>query len=254
MTNYTLVFLHGWGMNSAVFDDLVKAIDNRYSCLCLDLPGYGNATDCDIPSDKYDLESISRWIENKLPSNAILVGWSLGGLVAQYVAINMPSKVAGLITIASSPKFEQSTDWQGIAPEVLKFFHQQLSDDHAKTLTRFIAIQMQGIVDMSERKKAIKLLSSKLLSMAQPSKWVLDKGLDILQFEDLRSVIKDIKVPTLRLYGRLDSLVPASVISKIEAISTCDSLVYQKASHAPFVTHLQELVSDIQDFVHSQYN
>jgi len=247
---YTLVFLHGWGMNSGVWDDLIACLDDSITCVSIDLPGYGDAVDADIDAADYNLRSVAQWVANKLPQHCILVGWSLGGLVAQYIAAYHSHLITSLICIASTPKFEKTAEWPGIQPQVLSLFHAQLSDDHQKTLSRFLAIQMQGIADISIRKRAIKDLSHRLISRPQPNKQILEKGLDILAHADVRDMLKNIKVPTLRLYGRLDSLVPRAAVLKISELHPQSrTIVYKFASHAPFVTEPTQIAEDIKAFL-----
>ncbi|GBL04362.1 pimeloyl-ACP methyl ester esterase BioH [Glaciecola sp. KUL10] len=246
----TLVFLHGWGMNSGVWTSLTNMLNKHVKCQCIDLPGYGDAHDVDVTPEHYNLVYLANWVETRLPENSILVGWSLGGLVAQKIAIDDPSKLSGLVCIASTPKFEESHDWLGIKPNVLDLFHRQLSDDHGKTLNRFLAIQMQGIADISARKAAIRTLSERLLSKPSPNPALLDAGLSLLSTVDLREAIGKIVLPTLRIYGRLDLLIPYKVIEKIADLHpNSTSIVHKKASHAPFVTDCEQIYDDIMAFL-----
>uniref|UniRef100_A0A1A9UKI9 AB hydrolase-1 domain-containing protein n=1 Tax=Glossina austeni TaxID=7395 RepID=A0A1A9UKI9_GLOAU len=53
-------------------------------------------------------------ISHHLPNKSILVGWSLGGLIASQIAIQHPKKFYGLIIISSSPYFCEEKNWPGI--------------------------------------------------------------------------------------------------------------------------------------------
>lgn len=246
----TLVLLHGWGMNSGVWESLTELLNTDIKCMCIDLPGYGNSNRVEVKPEEYTLTFLSEWVEAKLPENTILLGWSLGGLIAQQIAINHARKLLGLICIASTPKFEETSTWPGIKPTILELFHRQLSGDHAKTLNRFLAIQMQGIADVSERKNAIRVLSKRLLSKPAPNRELLDAGLSLLSAVDLRGRVHEINVPTLRIYGRLDSLVPYAAIENIKKLHPkSETLIHQKASHAPFVTDCEKIYQDIVDFL-----
>ena len=125
-----LVFLHGWGVNSGVWQPLIDILKHQYCITTIDLPGYGlNHQQLPTP---YNLQSIATLVEAYLPTNSILVGWSLGGLVAQQIANSYPEKIKQLVLICSSPKFSESDDWPGIEPKILSFFTQQLNIDFSK--------------------------------------------------------------------------------------------------------------------------
>ncbi|NMS24626.1 alpha/beta fold hydrolase, partial [Vibrio parahaemolyticus] len=111
------------------------------------------------------------------PEKAIWLGWSLGGLVATHVALNMPERVAKLITVASSPKFAAEKPWRGIQPNVLSAFTSQLLEDFSLTIERFMALQAMG---SPSARKDVKQLKQAVLSRPQPNPESLLVGLNIL--------------------------------------------------------------------------
>lgn len=109
------------------------------------MPGYGlNFQRLLIP---YNLQIVTIAVAQHIPANCILIGWSLGGLVAQQIAHSYPEKLKQMVLICSSPKFSKSADWPSIEPKVLSFFTQQLNIGFSKTLERFLAIQAMGSVN-----------------------------------------------------------------------------------------------------------
>ena len=141
-TGSPLVLLHGWGLNSGVWQSVIERFSQRYQVITIDLPGYGENVAC-VP-EAYTLAAVCEWVADKIPANAILLGWSMGGLIAQQIAIQNSPSLRALITLSSSPCFQQKKDWLGIKPNVLGTFEQQLAQDYVKTLNRFMAIQALG--------------------------------------------------------------------------------------------------------------
>lgn len=245
----SIVLVHGWGMNQGVFSVLAKQLSEQLPaniyCVCVDLMGHG--TQANVQVDEYTLPALATQLEQQIPQNSVLVGWSLGGLVAQYLAIHKCPKVRAIVTIASTPKFQAADDWQGIAPDVLRAFEEQLEHSYARTLNRFLAIQMMG---MTNAKRLLQVIKSSLDQHPQPHHQALLKGLTILQETDLRLAIGNITVPTLRLYGRLDALVPQQAIAEIQGLQkNAQSKVYEHVSHAPFISHPEWVAQDISKFV-----
>ncbi|WP_076413317.1 pimeloyl-ACP methyl ester esterase BioH [Shewanella sp. UCD-KL12] len=232
-----IVMLHGWGMNSAVFTPLHTAL-SEYRVHYVDLPGFGNSPAAD--------GNIDSWLElllSQLPDGAIWVGWSLGGLLATKAALQQPLKLKGLVTIASSPCFmaREAEKWPGIPPQVLAQFGQSLDKDLAQTIERFLAIQAMGSVTAKED---IKRLRNLVLAKPLPDSNALIQGLKMLEEVDLRDEIVNIEQPWLRIWGRLDGLVPRRVpplMPKREQLYQ-DTLL-AKASHAPFFSHQEEFLA-----------
>ncbi len=242
-----LVLIHGWGLNSGVWQSVIPELVEFARITTIDLPGFGlNST---VLPDDYSLVNIVELISQTLPDNSVLVGWSLGGLVAQSIAIEQPERLSGLVTVASTPCFAQKTDWHGIKPEVLNAFEAQLEHDFAKTLARFLAIQALG---SPSAKADIKLIQQQVQAFPDPSHVALMDGLALLSSVDLRESIARIMCPTLRLYGRLDSLVPYDVIAQIQQLQpNAHYDVVPHAAHAPFISHRQLWVEKLQQFIQS---
>ena len=231
-------------MNRAVWQPTFEQLSQQTNrpLIALDLPGYGNSIN-QLPNN-YNLAEISQQVATHITQPGSIVGWSLGGLVAQQIAINQPDLVGQLILVGSTPFFAAADEWPGIQDKVLHNFQQQLKLDYKKTLERFLAIQAMGSTDA---KQDIKTLKSLLLTCDEPNADALAAGLVILQTADLREQINQISAPTYRLYGKLDSLVPKAVISQIEALQpTSTSYVFDKASHAPFISHADEFCKYLQ--------
>lgn len=88
-----LVFLHGGGVSSWMWDEQVKFFNN-YKCLVPDLPGHGKSNDGDDFSIRDTSNQISTIIEeHKADQQVTVIGFSLGA----QVLISMLSEHANLI-------------------------------------------------------------------------------------------------------------------------------------------------------------
>ena len=240
-----VVFLHGWGVNCGVFKGLLPHLEAHMNIRFLDLPGFGVNAQVDVSNMSF--EDYCNVVGANLPDDCVLVGWSLGGLIAQHIANTGMCKLRKLVTICSSPAFVQSDDWKGIKPEVLAQFESQLAVDFSKTLERFLAIQSMG----SETARSdLKTLKSQVFELGMPCPLALKKGLRFLSDIDLRQQLIHSSVETLRIFGRNDSLVPVKSADKIQALDPdATHVVVEKASHAPFISHVEGFVPIFRQFV-----
>jgi pimeloyl-[acyl-carrier protein] methyl ester esterase len=207
-----LVLVHGWGMNGAVWEHTVEQLKPNYRVHVVDLPGYGHSVNCRAGT----LEEIAQHLVQQAPQNAVWVGWSLGGLVATYMALYHSGYVKKLITVASSPKFAAGDDWRGIKPDVLDAFTNQLVEDFRLTIERFMALQSMGSPTARQDVKQLKRL---ILSRPEPDPQALLAGLNMLAEIDFRQQLAKIQIPMLRLYGRLDGLVPVQVVKILDTMA-----------------------------------
>ncbi len=239
-----LVLLHGWGMNGAVWQGLTPRLEADFRLYLVDLPGFGHSPA--LPPHA----GLDDWVAAVLgavPDKAAWLGWSLGGLVATHAALQAPMRVQSLITLASSPRFVAEGDWPGIKPGVLAAFEQQLAEDHRQVVNRFLALQAMG---SEHAREDIRQLRDSLAEKPAPNPAALAAGLALLGEVDLRARLQQLQLPMLRLYGRLDGLVPKKAIALVDALLPhSQSHVEPRASHAPFISHPDATAEKIRSFL-----
>jgi len=239
--NCHLVLLHGWGLNAQVWDCITAELASHFTLHLVDLPGYGRSQGFGALT----LDEMAEIVLARAPQKAIWLGWSLGGLVASQVALTAADRVSALVTVASSPCFSAEGDWPGIKPEVLSGFQQQLREDFQRTVERFLALQTMGTE--TARADARKLKSA-VLALPIPGEAVLNGGLEILKTVDLREPLAGLTLPFLRIYGRLDGLVPRKIVPLLDEMwPASESVVFPKAAHAPFISHPEEFCQALVD-------
>lgn len=238
-----LVLLHGWGLNAEVWQNIVPRLSPHFRLHLVDLPGFGRSQGF----GPLTLADMAQQLLPQLPVRAVLLGWSLGGLVASQIALTQPERVSALISVASSPCFTARGEWPGIKPETLESFQQQLSNDFQRTVERFLALQTMGTENARQDARQLKEV---VLSQPMPSVEVLEGGLKILQEVDLRAELDTLSLPFMRIYGYLDGLVPRRVAEMLDARwSDSPSVVMEKAAHAPFVSHPEAFCQQVQQFI-----
>jgi pimeloyl-[acyl-carrier protein] methyl ester esterase len=237
-----IVLVHGWGMNGAVWESTVAVLKQHHRVHVVDLPGYGHSASCHADT----LEEIAQQLMVDAPQNAIWVGWSLGGLVATHMAMHHREYVSKLATVASSPKFAADKRWRGIQPQVLTAFTAQLLEDFQLTIERFMALQSMG---SPSARQDVKWLKQAVLSRPTPNPKSLLAGLAMLADIDLRSDLTQLSLPFLRMYGRLDGLVPVKVAGDLALVTpTSESYIFAQSAHAPFMTEASIFCQRILQF------
>lgn len=84
-----LVLLHGWGMNTGVWDALPSTLSADYRLHPIELPGHGGAA---FSPDWRDLPDWADAVLAQAPEQAVWLGWSLGGLVALQAALEASTR------------------------------------------------------------------------------------------------------------------------------------------------------------------
>jgi len=242
----SLVLLHGWGLNRHVWSGMVQKFSATHRVAAIDLPGHGNS---DMPpGDAYRLTDVADAVATNLMQDSIILGWSLGGLIALQLALQHPALVQRLILVASSPCFARSAEWsQGMAPEILADFAAQLEQDYHATVQRFLALQSMGSANAREE---IRFLRESLLKEHEPNPAALRGGLALLQNSDLRPQLAQVQCPVLIISGERDRLVsPLSGKALAQAIPQASHVVIKGAGHAPFLSHPEIFNELVERFI-----
>jgi len=242
-----LVLLHGWGSSSKIWQPCVKEFENEFQIWCIDLPGYGENSD--VIWDKSVSQALSLLV-NVLPESCHLVGWSLGGLLAQLFVKHYPQQVQSLMLIASTPKFVASTDWPHAMPsDMFASFLKQFTISPKATLKKFRALQTLQSLSAKDCMRA--------LNQASPKKdfekiaW----GLHWLQEIDLRDTCPAKGIPVQLLQGENDQV--SSMQAAQQTVKLWQSTKNPKqtniqickiadAGHTPFLSHPKQFYQQVR--------
>ena len=239
-----LVLLHGWGLHAGVWDEVAAALAQHFRVHAIDLPGHGNSHDPAPPAfdDAADL------VATAIPEGAIVVGWSLGGLLAQRMAAMNPGRIAKLVLVSSTPCFVTRPGWDtAMLPSTLETFASNLLRDRERTLRDFV--QLNALHGTHER-ATVRALWQRLLQRPAPELPALQASLGWLRDTDLRGIAPRIAMPTLVVHGTRDALAPVEAGRWLAATLARTQLVeIEDAAHLPFFTHRERFVAALEHFL-----
>jgi 3-oxoadipate enol-lactonase len=162
-----LVFMHALGWDHRQWLHEIARYRDRYRVIAADTRGHGASTQSAGP---YTLRGFADDWQSMLDglgvTSACLVGFSLGGMIAQYMAIDHPERVAALVLVSTVCRFDsgvrramedriainQELGAQAAAEAVAKsLFTEEFRQSEAAFLNKFyawrVAQSQQCIVD-----------------------------------------------------------------------------------------------------------
>ena len=103
-----ILFLHGFMGSSADWKEVMKSLAHRFYCTAVDLPGHGASLN--LPPDDHTVEGTARKVFDALGELGIkrpkIIGYSMGGRLALYLALRYPTHFSGLFLESASPGLE----------------------------------------------------------------------------------------------------------------------------------------------------
>ena len=199
-----LVFLHGVGGGHHAWEGQVPYFGKLgYPSHAWDQPGYGHSP----MVEPYDLEHVSTALARLIEALAegepvVLIGHSMGGMVAQEAYVRYPKLIKALALCFTSPAFA------GGGSEFTKqFIAARIGPlDEGKTMAQIAA---QLIPTMGSNSK----LAEQIMAGVPPETY--RKAVQLLTTFDRRKELLGITVPTLLIAGSEDKTAPPAVMQKM---------------------------------------
>ncbi|MCV2499930.1 MAG: pimeloyl-ACP methyl ester esterase BioH [Candidatus Lightella neohaematopini] len=241
--NINVILIHGWGINSKIWLNLVKKLKKDFCVHLFDLPGYGYSKEINLRT----LDQLVNIITHDINvSNIILVGWSLGGLIATKMVLMYPNIFEGLVLVSSSPYFCADYNWPGISNITLISFAKKLKNNYIKTMLRFIYLQNINIKLTEEEKINLKNI---FLKGRTPSINTLIFGLKLLKNTDLRNLMSCINIPHITIYGKLDNIVPYKIAFLNKNNEKNTNFILESSAHMPFISENNNFYNILYNFI-----
>ena len=223
----SLVFLHGWGQNIKMMESLAKPFCKKYNVLIIDLPGFGESEEPKEIWSIYDYsEMVNELLKELKIKNPILIGHSFGGKISLAYAIKYnPSKI---VLLASPYK-------KNIKKPTLKM-------KIYKTVKKIPLLnKLEGFVKNH-------VGSTDYKNASEMMKKILVNHVNL----DLTDEVKNIKCPTLLIWGTNDSAVSYEDGKALEKLIPNAGLVtYEGCTHYAYLERLDQTIRVLNSFIGS---
>ncbi len=200
----------------------------------IDLPNHGKSDNADVQSIDDYTYYVSEAIK-KTCNEAVVVGHSLGGAVAQKLCLNYPERCVGLVLVGTGARLR-------VLPEILE----NLRTMPEKAIDR--------ILEMGFYTKSHEYERVREKYLRNPETLHLDLSLcdrfDLL--DDYRNKRINIDVPTLIVVGKEDKLTPVKYAEFFRKhIPNSKLVVIDDASHMVMIEKPEEFNSALDSFLRS---
>ena len=210
-----LIFIPGLACPGAVWDHVVSRFEVGYRCHVVTLAGFGGKPPVRTEHFLDDMaDLIIAYIREQKLDRPVLVGHSLGGVLAMKIAIKAPDLPGQLVVVDIVPflagMMEPGIDDAGAAKGLADGFSKTLA---GQTPEQFAAGQREFIGDMvTSPEKALEIAAQ--TGKSDPA--TAGQAMGELLATDLRPSLGKIKCPTLVLGALADKITPGMPRDAIE--------------------------------------
>ena len=239
-----LVLLHGWGVNSQIWNPLLPHLQSTFEVHALDLPGYG--FDSGFVGD-FSMQHVANRVLEVAPPQAVWVAWSLGATIAMHAALQSPERFQKLQLVSATPCFMAAANWEfGMTAEPLASLANLFDVSYEKGLKKFLLLQS---CKQSTARESVRSLSESILKLPCPSTETLRNSLNLLTESDLRSKVADLQVPTQVVTGKYDRIVAPSASHWLADAIPHARYVSLNAGHLPFLDAQDDYLNSLGSLV-----
>lgn len=226
----TVLMLHGVGGGHLSFAPQVETFATAgYRAVAWDMPGYGRSAPIEPYTFKGLAESCIGLIEALDCGDVVLLGHSMGGMVAQEVVARRPELVGKLILCGTSPSFgKPDGEWQQA------FVRERMAPLEAgRSMAELAEVLVPRMVGPGSLPEGVRLATH---CMSQVPPGTYRRALECMATFDRRAQLAAIRVPTLLLAGEFDPNAPPAVMEKMAGAIPRSTFLEMKG-----IGHLQNL-------------
>ncbi len=247
-----MVFLHGWSLGKEAFARQRRELSDRYRVIVPDMRGHGNSK----RFEKSDgIDALARDLERLLVAldltDVILVGWSMGALVAWQVADGpQRGRIRGIVTIDMVPRVLNGDGWQhglraGTHLYDIDIDLSKMRDDWRAFTRAYVPMVFADGKGIERRE----LIDEMLELVADNDLESMMNLWHALVHADFVDTVQSLDIPTLITYGALSQIYTEEAAAWMdEHIPRSRRVCFKESGHAPHLEEPQRFNQALADF------
>ena len=247
-----VIFIHGFLYSTVMWNKSIDAFASKFKTYAVDLWGWGyserlNATDYSFP---FYAQQILQFMDALNIRKASLVGQSMGGGIAVYLAAHHPERVDKLILVdpAAIPYPMTTIGRIYQQPFIGEFLNAIPGDALMENNIKTIWFYDGNKVGKEYLQEVIQPL--RIQGTSEGLMYILRNVLKPPYVENEVNMLAQIHKPILIVHGREDKAVPLDRSEKLSRLWKESKLVvFEKAGHSPHEEHPEEFNRIAIDFL-----
>lgn len=235
----TCVLLHGVGLQAEAWAPVIDRLSSDFRVIAPDMPGHG-ASDMQAPLEK--LRDFSAFVEDALAEPAVVIGHSMGAMIALDLALRWPSKLRGMAALNAI--FERCHAAKEAVQRRAADLDGATAVDPAATLTRWF-----GDAASPERDAC-----AHWMRIVDPRGYKAAYTVFAAENGPNRSDLAGLHMPALFMTGGQEPNSTPQMSEEMAALSPMGrSLILPDAAHMMPMTHAAETCDVLIDFARAAF-
>ncbi len=225
------ILIHGAGGSHLSFPAELRR-HPAFNASALDLPGHGKSAGGGHKRIADYAADVAAWLDALEIDSAILIGHSMGGAIAQWLALEYAPRVAGLVLLNTGARLP-------VNPALLA----GLQADREATIDRLLRWMWSKAAPAEMIQQ-----SAQIMRATDPA--VLQRDFSACADFDVRPRLGEITAPTLIIAGAADKMTPLALSEELaQGIAQSTLTVIAGGSHMLLLEEPASVASAIQDWL-----
>ncbi|MCI0713552.1 MAG: alpha/beta hydrolase [Chloroflexi bacterium] len=226
-----ILLIHGAGSTHMTWSSELRRLPG-YAVLAVDLPGHGRSSGTGFQSIPGYADSVIEWMDAIRCNTAIVVGHSMGGAIAQYLALRYKERVKHLGLVATGPILN-------VNPQIFEM----IENDYE----RMVEV-VNGWMWGKNGDELNKMMNAQQMLSTDPQ--VMYGDYFACDRFDVRDQLHSITQPTLIIGGGQDKMTPFKLSKALdEGIPNTTLVQIENAGHMITLEHPKAIANIVQDWL-----
>jgi 3-oxoadipate enol-lactonase len=219
-----LVFLNSLGTDLRMWDAVCARLPKDWTTLRMDKRGHGLS---DTAPSGYGIPDLAQDVlaamDHARIDRAVIVGCSIGGLIAQHLALMAPERVTGLVLSNTAPMLGAADAWLARIEAIRKAGMAPMADS---ILPRWFGPAFLANPDAA--------LWRTMLARTDQAGYIAT--CNAIAGTDITARLPEIAAPALVFAGKYDLATPPAVVEALAgALPTAELILFETTGHLPAI-------------------
>ncbi len=229
-----IVLIPGLGCPGEVWDETVAHLGEDYETHVLTLAGFAGEPPIKEPLSAAVRRDLTRYIRSRKLKQPVIVGHSMGGFIAYWIAAAHPGLVGPIIVVDAGPALSGDVE----EAQELRSKWKDASDEQFAAQTRAAFTSMTSVP---------KRMASVITAVTESDRRAIGDAIYEMMTTDLTEQVADIKAPVLVIAA--DGGFQKRIRQQIEDIPDHTMIVVPKARHFVMFDAPDEFFAAIDEFL-----
>ncbi|HHH4899953.1 alpha/beta fold hydrolase [Escherichia coli] len=223
-----VIFIHGFFMDSRMFEKQTIYLQDKYRIICMDIRGFGRSHCAKSDFTLYDIANdIVKLADHLKLSRFVICGMSMGGYIALRAYIRYPERICGIILIGSQAERDNEETIQ----------HYNFLSKHWEDINiRNNVIEQLLPIIVGKNKHDQNLWRATWMSYDNEN--IKNAMYAMLTRDEIIHQIKKITIPVLVIHGEHDLGIPVEAAIKLHShLKYARLAIIPQGAHAVNITH-----------------